>query len=301
MTDIARLQDVELSIDQDELAASRFLVRYGEPTLSNYRLALRQWFEFCSTIGIRPLLADRSHVEVWVRTLEAKGIMASTINGKLNAVVGFYKLAKIDRVIVDNPTEHLRRPAVPRESRRQGMNRGETLLFLDAAKSIGFLEHALGCLLVLNGPRIGEACKLDVEDLGWDNGYRTVYLTRSKGNRSAAIPLAPRTSKAFDDYLGTRSSGPLFKKPRIDDRLDGRSANLIVKRVTKAAGIGKHLTPHSLRHTHVTIALNAGVDLRDIVNSMGYADARQVSRYDRDKSNLARSATHWVSAAVEGA
>lgn len=301
MTDVARFDDVTVRVDEDELAAARFLVRYNEPTLSGYRLTLRQWFEFCAGCGVRPLLADRSHVEVWIRSMEAKGLMASTINGKLNAVVGFYKLAKIDRVIVDNPTEHLRRPSVPRESRRQGMTRAETLAFVDAAKEAGPLEHALCCFLVYNGPRISEACAVNVEDLGWDAGYRTVFLTRAKGNRSARVPLSPRTSWAFDHYLGTRSNGPFFLKPRVPERLDGRSANLIVKRIAKKAGITKTITPHSCRHTHITIALNAGAGTRDLVNSLGYADARQISRYDRDKDSLARAATHWVSAAVEGA
>lgn len=299
-TGLARPDDIRLDVDPDELAAARFLVRYGEPTISGYRLSLRQWFEFCSSLGIRPLQADRTHVEVWVRTLEAQGIMASTINGKLNAVCGFYKLAKIDRAIVDNPTEHLRRPTVPRESRRQGMTRAEALAFLDAAKHEGFLEHALCCVLVLNGPRISEACRLNVEDVGWHDGYRAIYMTRSKGNRSGQVPLSPRTSKALDDYLGTRSDGPLFKKPRVDDRLDARAANLIVKRVTKRAGIGKHLTPHSCRHTAITMGLNSGVSIRDLVNSFGYADSRQIARYDRDKSNLARHATHFISAYIEG-
>lgn len=296
----ARPEDVVFNIDADELAATRFLVRYQSPTRENYQLSLRQWFEFCASHGIRPLEAERAHIEVWMRALETQGLMASTINGKLNPVVGFYKLAKIDKAIVDDPSEHLRRPAVPRESRRQGMTRSEALAFLDAAQAQGPLEHALCCFLVLNGPRIGEVCRLNVDDLGMEGGYRTVFLSRAKGNRSAPIPLSPRTSWAFDHYLGTRKAGPLFYKPRLRERLDERSANRIVQRVAKAAGITKKITPHSCRHTHVTMALNAGVGVRELTNSMGYADSRQIARYDREKDSLARSATHWVSAFVEG-
>lgn len=301
MTDVVRAEDAHFHVDPDELAATRFLVRYKSPTREGYTLSLKQWFEFCDQMGVRPLQAERSHIEVWMRQQEVKGLMASTIAGKLNAIVGFYRLAHMDKVIVDDPTVHLRRPSVSKESRRQGMNRGETLRFLDAAKELGALEHALCCFLVLNGPRIGEAVKINCEDLGMEGGYRTLYLERAKGNRSAKVPLAPRTSMAFDHYLGSRTTGPVFLKPRVPKRMDGISANLVVKRVAKAAGITKTITPHSCRHTHITLALNAGVGTRDLVNSMGYADARQIARYDRDKDNLARSATHWVSAAVEGA
>lgn len=301
MTDLARPEDVHLHIDPDELAATRFLVRYKSPTREGYTTSLRQWFQFCENMGIRPLEADRSHVEVWIRALEAQGNMASTINGKLNAVVGFYKLAKLDKAVIDNPTEHLRRPSVPRDSRRQGLSRAEAFHFLDVAQEIGPLEHALSCFLIFNGPRIGEAVKINCEDLGMQGGYRTIYLDRAKGNRSAQVPLAARTSWAFDHYLGSRTTGPVFLKPRVPERLDGRSANLIIKRVTKKAGIAKKITPHSLRHTHITMALNAGVSTRDLVNSMGYADARQIARYDREKDSLARNATHSVAAFIEGA
>jgi hypothetical protein len=56
-----------------------------------------------------------------------------------------------------------------------------------------------------------------------------------------------------------------------------------------------------LRHTHITLALNSGVTVRDLTNSMGYADSRQIGYYDRDKDALSRNATHMVSAFVEGA
>jgi site-specific recombinase XerD len=227
--------------------------------------------------------------------------MASTINGKLNAVVGFYRLAKIDRLIKDDPTEHLRRPSVPLESRREGLTRVEGFACLEAAEAAGPLEHALWCVMLLLGPRVGEVCRLDVESIGREHGQATLYMDREKGNRSAAVPLAPRASWALELYLGTRSTGPLFLKPRKEERIDPISCNRIVKRVAKAAGIKKNITNHSLRHSFVTAALNAGANMRDLQNSMGYADMRQLSRYDREKSSLARHSTHLVGPYFEGA
>ena len=301
MTDIARPEDVHLNINADELAAKRFLVRYQNPTRDGYALSLKQWFQFCSDHGIRPLEAERAYIELWIRSMEQRQLMASTINGKLNAVVGFYKLAKIDKMIVDDPTEHLRRPSVSRESRRQGLTRAESLTMLDTAEQSSFLDHALLCVLLYTGCRIGECVALDCEHLGTEKGQRTIMMTREKGNRSAPVPLPPRAAWAIERYLGTRDSGPLFLQPRKPQRLTANSARLIVKRITKQAGIKKTITPHSFRHSHITLALNAGVTTRDLVNSLGYADARQIARYDRDKDNLTRHSAHWVSALVEGA
>lgn len=298
MSEIARPEDVRLSAD--EMAATKFLIRYKEPTRTGYQLSIKQWFQFCADHSVRPLEAERAYVELWMRSMEQRGLMASTINGKLNPVVGFYRLAKIDRLIVDDPTEHLRRPSVPQESRRQGLTRSEGMACLEAAQAAGPLEHALWCVLLLLGPRVGEVCRLNVESIGKEQGQPVIYMDRAKGNRSANVPLVPRAAWALEIYLGTRSSGPLFLKPRKPVRLDGASSNRIVKRVAKAAGIEKVITNHSLRHSSITAALNGGANMRDLQNSMGYADMRQLSRYDRDKSNLARHSTHIVSTYFEG-
>lgn len=297
-TTLARPADVRM--DQDQIAAAAFLVRYQNPTRAGYETTLRHWFNWCAEKGVTPLTVTRPYIEVWVRELEQRGNMASTINGKLNALAGFYKLAKIDRRIVDDPTEHLRRPSVPQESRREALTRAEGIACLDAAEAEGPLEHALWSVMLLLGPRISEVCRLDCESIGMEKGQPTIYMDRSKGNRSAPVPLVPRASHALDLYLGTRRHGPLFLKPRLPERLDQKAALRIVRRVARKAGIEKNITNHSLRHSFITASLNAGASIRDLTNSMGYADARQITRYDRDKASLARHSTHLASAYFEG-
>lgn len=301
MHDATPARPTDLRTSPDEIAAAAYLVRYQEPTLTGYRLNLRQWFNWCHEHDLRPLQTTRPFIEAWIRELEGRGIRASTINGKINTVAGFYRFAKLDGFIADNPAEAVRRPKVPNQSTTQGLTRGELLHCLDTAQATDTQDHALWCLLGLSGLRIGEACRLDVENLGWGGGYRTLTVTRMKsGGRQDDIPLAARTSHAFDRHLGSRRTGPLFLKPRTHERLDQKSANRIVQRVTRAAGIEKRITPHSLRHTFTTLALNAGVPLRDIANSRGDTDLRQISYYDREKGNLARNATHMVAAYVDG-
>ncbi len=295
----ARLADLRTS--PDEIAAAAYLVRYTEPTLTGYKMNLRQWFTWCSDHQLRPLEVTRPYIEGWIRELEANGLRASTINGKLNTVAGFYRFAKLDGFIADNPSEAVRRPKVPNQSTTLGLTRSELLACLDVAQQTDTQDHALWCLLGLSGLRIGEACRLDVDDLGWTGGYRTLVVTRMKSaGRRDEIPLAARTSHAFDRHLGSRRTGPVFLKPRAHERLDQKSANRIVQRIARAAGIDKRITPHSLRHTFTTLALNAGVPPRDIANSRGDTDLRQISYYDREKGNLARNATHMVAAYVDG-
>jgi integrase len=65
--------------------------------------------------------------------------------------------------------------------------------------------------------------------------------------------------------------------------------------------VTKRITPHSLRHTFVTMALDAGQAERDIAISTGHSDTRMVAHYDHGRDNISRNSTHAVAARIEGA
>ena len=69
-------------------------------------------------------------------------------------------------------------------------------------------------------------------------------------------------------------------------------ATRAIRRLIRAADMTKHISPHSLRHTAVTLALDAGVPLRDVQDMAGHADPRTTRRYDRARKSLDRHATY---------
>jgi integrase/recombinase XerD len=64
----------------------------------------------------------------------------------------------------------------------------------------------------------------------------------------------------------------------------------------KAAGIESwaQLSVHSLRHTGITLALDAGATLRDVQDYAGHRDPRTTRRYDRSRDNLDRSPAYTL-------
>lgn len=282
-----------------DLAVAGFLARYGEPTRSGYGFDLRCWFTWCEQAGIDIFDVRRPHIEVFARQLEETGRYArSTIKRRLSTIAGFYKFAAIDGYIDRSPAEHVRRPKVQGESTTQGLDRMELGAFLAAAAAGSPTDHALACLLGLMGLRVSEACGIDIEHLGLERGHRTVRIL-GKGYKLAVMPMPPRVFRSVDQAIGERTTGPVLLS-RTGERLDRFAALRVVKRLTKKAGITKRISPHSLRHSAITAALDAGVPLRDVQIFARHADPRTTTHYDRARNNLDRSATYVLTAFVAG-
>jgi len=141
-----------------------------------------------------------------------------------------------------------------------GLDRNELGMFLVQAGIAGGRDHALACMLTLNGLRISEALGVDIEHSGMVRGHRTLTVTR-KGGAIVTIPIAPRTGRAIDLCVGERTEGPILLNHDATARLDRHAAARIVRRLAKRAGIDKRVTPHTLRHAFITAALDAGAPL----------------------------------------
>jgi len=68
----------------------------------------------------------------------------------------------------------------------------------------------------------------------------------------------------------------------------------IVERRVKAAKITARITPHSTRHTFITLALDGGAALHKVQVAAGHADPRTTERYWRTKENLDDNAVDYV-------
>jgi integrase/recombinase XerD len=225
--------------------------------------------------------------------------MPSTVGRRLSTLASFYRYCEQEQLIDRNPALNVRRPKVDYESRTLGLDRNELgALLVQAGLGLG------------PGPRPGLAAGLErpPDQRGverrhrrprFDRGHRTLRIVR-KGGKHATVSLAPRTSRAMDLYLGERTAGPVFLGEH-GGRMDRSAADRTVKRLARRAGITKQISPHSLRHSFITAALDAGVALRDVQEAASHADPRTTMRYDRARRSLDRHATYIVAAFVAGA
>jgi site-specific recombinase XerD len=284
--------------DAERLALAGFLAGYRGLTREAYTLDLRQFTGWCRTRSLPLFSVRRADIETFARELEARGRARATVTRRLCTIAGFYKYAVEEELLDHSPAAHVRRPRLDYESHATALDRNELGALLVAAGLGPAAEHALISLLALNGLRVSEATGADIELLGLERGHRTLVITR-KGGKVVTIPLAPRTARAIDLAIGERTEGPLFTAAD-GRRLDRPGAARIVRRVTRRAGISKHVGPHTLRHAFIT-SFDAGVPLRDVQEAASHADPRTTMRYDRARTSLDRHATYIVATYIAGA
>jgi integrase/recombinase XerD len=222
-----------------------------------YWRSLRDWARWCAERDLDVLAAERVHVERWMRELEELGRRPSTRTGHLSALSGFYAEALDQGAVLRNPAARVRRPRVSHDSPRLGLDRDEARALLRAAERAGRCDHALVSLLLHCGLRVSEAISVSAGDLGTSRGHRVVEVVRKGGTRRV-LPLPPPAAVAVELLLEElQGRGPLGPAdPLLVDgagrRLDRFDAVCIVRRLARAAGIAKVVSPHSLRHTFVT-------------------------------------------------
>jgi integrase/recombinase XerD len=77
-----------------QLAAVSYLARYSGRTHTLYAFQLGQWFAWCQTNGLDPLVGiQRAHVELYIRGLGDRGLMDSSVNTMMHAVRGYFRFA----------------------------------------------------------------------------------------------------------------------------------------------------------------------------------------------------------------
>ena len=238
--------------DPERLALAGYLAGYRGLTREAYALDLRQFATWCRARSLNLFAVRRSDIESFARDLEARGRARATVTRRLSTIAGFYKYAVEEEILEHSPAAHVRRPRVDYESHAIALDRNELGALLVAAGLGPSAEHALISLLALNGLRVSEATGADIEHPGLERGHRTLTITR-KGGKVVTIPLAPRTARAIDLAIGERTEGPVFLATD-GRRLDRHGAGRVVRKVARRAGLGKAVTPHTLRHAFITAA-----------------------------------------------
>ena len=263
-------------------------------TTRNYELYLERLVEYGGE-ELKPSDIDDEWLRkyrLWLnryQTPQKKGLSVATQTYHLIALRGFLKyLAKrkiksLDPTLVELPRTH--RPQV-------------TFLHVDEIEAIlnqipidtetGLRDRAILELLFSTGLRISELIALNRDSV---NLERKEFMVRGKGQKDRPVFVSESAALAVADYLSERKDSlpalflnnsknqPLAGSSGDYRRLTPRSVERIINKYVRAAGITKHVTPHTLRHSFATDLLMNGADLRSVQSLLGHSNISTTQIY----------------------
>lgn len=268
----------------------------AEHTRAAYRQDLQQWLLWCAAQDLHPLVVRRPDVERWVDE-QAHAYAPATVARRLGTVRGWYGYLQDQGVLAGNVAARVKGPRVPNVSPTPGLSREQAQALLTAAKAAGPRDAVVAGLLLLCGLRASEVGQIDADALHDERGHR-VLVVRGKGGRVDRVPVVPWLDARLAEYLDGRTTGPLVQDEL--GRLDRHQVRRIVARLCRAAGVPV-VSPHSLRHATVTLALQAGAPLHRVQDLARHADPATTRRYDRAQQMLDGHAGYELAQHLVGA
>jgi integrase/recombinase XerD len=138
-------------------------------------------------------------------------------------------------------------------------------------------------LLYASGMRVSELVSLNLNDVDTKGCYVRCF---GKGNKERLVPIYQQAAQVVEEYvtevrpLLVRSDAEqaLFVNQR-GGRLTRQGLWQILKAYAKSAGLGKQVTPHTLRHSFATHMLSGGADLRSVQEMLGHASISTTQIY----------------------
>lgn len=264
----------------------------SQKTIANYDHYLNRLLDFAGDIQIKDINPEL--VRKWRLWLNRLGtntsdeLQKSTQNYHLIALRAFLKFcAKRDI------------PALSADKIELSKTKRKQVTWLDESElkrifaqpnlssPVGLRDRAILELLFSSGLRVSELVGLDREHI---NLKRREFSVRGKGQKDRPVFISPDAAKWLDHYMQKRTdtARPLFIRysgtKQVDltgnfHRLTPRSVQRLVARYALLAGITKHVSPHTLRHSFATDLLMNGADLRSVQAMLGHSNISTTQIY----------------------
>lgn len=261
-------------------------------TAENYRLYLERFVEFTNDIKVDKITTEiiRKY-RLWLNRYEnnnGDNLTTLTQSYHLIALRGFLRYLS-DRNIPSLSPDKIH---LPKTTRKQvtflHFEEIQQLLdVIDLSKEEGLRDRAIIELLFSSGLRVSELTSLN---RGHVNTKRREFMVRGKGQKDRPVFVSKSAAEHVENYLAARLDNlpPLFlsySRNNISStsgdyrRLGPRSVQRMINKYARLAGITKHVSPHTLRHSFATDLLMNGADLRSVQSMLGHSNISTTQVY----------------------
>ncbi len=255
-------------------------------TLANYRLDLTH---LCEWLAARPEHSwqdvNRKTIRAWVAWMHGEGYAPASIGRKLSALRSLFRflireerVARSPLLLVPAPKKRTSLPPV------LSVEEIERLLAApEVASPLGLRDRCMFEVLYATGLRLSELLGLTLDQIDWP---RRSAQVRGKGNKDRIVLLGDLAIDALERYIH-QGRPQLLRDPdcaalylsHLGKPLSVRGFHMILQNHLQTAGIQRHVTPHTLRHSFATHLLEGGADLRTVQELLGHASISTTQVY----------------------
>jgi len=246
-------------------------------TLDAYVRDVSKLMAYASDSGADVLDIDLEFLHGFVAALADVGIHARSQARILSGIRMFFKYLLLEGFRSDDPSALLESPKLGAHL-PQVLSVGEVDALIDAcdvSQREGQRNRAMMETLYSCGLRVSELCSLKLQDLYLDQGFIKVT---GKGSKQRLVPVSHKAIHEIELYMQDRNAIEiqpgagqfLFLSLRRGRPLSRIMVFDIVKDLAGKAGICRHVSPHTLRHSFATHLLEGGANLRAIQCMLGH-------------------------------
>ena len=265
------------------LAAERGL---AENSVAAYGRDLRRMAGFLKGAGASSFPeVNRGLVARLLFWLREEGLAPRTVARHIASLRGLFRYLLLQSHVREDPTAHIESPS-PWVRLPGVLSQDEVERLLAApltSNHSGIRDKAMLELLYAAGLRVSELVSLRLSDVDLEVGYVRCW---GKGSKERVVPLGAEAQTWARRYLASarpvlargQSSSALFLN-RFGRPLTRQGFWKLLRTYARAAGIGRRVTPHTLRHSFATHLLERGADLRAVQMMLGHADISTTQIY----------------------
>lgn len=279
----------------------------GRATVKRYVAVIRDFVDYLRRAHPELPLAAITHREItpFLRKTATTGDAPSPTawNMAIAGLRAFFGYLVRSELLKADPTTLIERHRVAsKEPVPLSLEAFVSLLEAAERSNTGLRDAALVLVLFHTAIRVQELVSLDLIQV--DLTVRVLRDLRTKGGKWLSAPFNDMTAAALEAYLATRGDAsaaePLFCSKR-GSRLSVRGVQEILKKLGRAAGIGRPVTPHLLRHSSATELVELGTPLRVVQEVCGHASVTTTERYVHVTSGARVQAIQALGRRVEAA
>jgi len=241
-------------------------------TLDNYRLFLNKLDQFfakpCSTISTMDLRMFLAFM--------GKEKQATTVNGYITMLKGFFGWLQSEEYIIKNPAFKLKQTKVPRvilqPYQPENLERLREACITEREKALFELLDSTAC-------RISELDNIKLKDINWQERSIKVF---GKGSKERIVFFSTRAKLHMQAYLKSREgeSEYLFISERgSHNHIKVRALQLIIAKIKDRAGVCERVHCHKFRRTQATRLLNSGMRIEGVQGILGHTTPNTTQIY----------------------